>query len=98
MSLQLIIGILINTVTFGLMGFQNQKLGIPVSKFLNNNFVYIIFTVVYYGSFFIILLSPENLVLKIIICILMQFLINPTLWGAITGLIAGLIERRNKLK
>lgn len=37
MSIQIIIGILINTMAFGIMGFSNNKLGIPVPVVFKNS-------------------------------------------------------------
>lgn len=96
MSTQLILSLVLNTVVFGLMGFSRNRLGITVPRFLKNNFVGTFLTVIYFSSFILILLSPGNLVLKILIALLMQFLINHIIWGSITGLIAGRKTRKNK--
>jgi len=94
MSNQLIIGIIINTLSFGVMGFRNQKLGIKTPEILLSEVFNIPITVIYYLSFVVILLSPESWLLKIIIAISMQFIINHILWGIITGVIAGMIARK----
>ena len=88
MSVQILIGILINTLAFGIMGFRRNRLGIAIPKFLANEFFQILITLVYFASFFIILFSPENLIIKIVICLLMQFLMNHVLWGFLTVVIA----------
>lgn len=90
MSKQLIIGVIINTVAFGIMGFHKNKLGIKIPEFLHNDVLQIMVTVVYFASFAVILFSPENIILKIIICLLMQFVANHIVWGALTGIIAGI--------
>ncbi|MFA6006144.1 MAG: hypothetical protein WC764_00205 [Candidatus Paceibacterota bacterium] len=96
MSILLIVGIIINTMAFGVMGFRNQKLGIKVPKILLREIFNIPITVIYYLSFVVILLSPDSWLQKIIIALSMQFLINHIIWGSITGIVAGIIVRRNK--
>ena len=96
MSVQLILSLVFNTIAFGLMGFGNNKLGIAVPRFLQNKFISILITITYFSSFIVILLSPENLILKIVVALLMQFLVNHIIWGSITGLIAGMKVRRDK--
>ena len=76
MSTQLIAGIIINTLAFGVMGFRNQKLEINTPKFLLSEVFNWPTTIIYYVSFLIILFSPEKLLLKITIALLMQFLIK----------------------
>jgi hypothetical protein len=95
-SIQLFIGILINTIAFGVMGFRNNKLGITVPNWLDNESLQIFITIFYYASFLVILFSPGNLVIKIIICVLMQFLVNHAVWGIITGIIAGIFFKDKK--
>jgi len=90
MSKQLIIGVIINTVAFGIMGFHKNKLGIKIPNFLHNEILQMLITAVYFISFVVILFSPGNLILKIIICLLMQFVINHIMWGSLTGIIAGI--------
>lgn len=89
MSTQLIIGIIINTLIFGVMGFRNQKLGIKTPEFLKNNFFNTPTTIIYFLSFLIIIFSPDKLWLTIAVALLMQFVINHIIWGTITGVIAG---------
>lgn len=96
MSAQLIFGLILNTIVFGLMGFSNNKLAIKIPGFLQNRFVNILITIAYFSSFIVILLSPENLILKIVVALLMQFLVNHIIWGSITGLIAGRKVKKNK--
>jgi len=67
MSIQLILGIIINIITFG------------ISKFLHKRFFNIIM-VIYYLDFAIIMLSPERLWIKIVISLLIHFLISPIVW------------------
>lgn len=88
-STQLIVGIIINMVAFGIMGFHKDKLGIKIPRFLHNEILQIFITIIYFLSFAVILFSPGNLILKIVICLLMQFLINHIIWGAFAGIIAG---------
>ena len=83
-------GIAINTIAFGIMGFRNNKLGITIPRWLDNEIFQIFITIFYYTSFLVILLAPGNLIIKIIICILMQFLVNHIVWGTITGVIASI--------
>lgn len=90
MNKQLIIGVIINTVSFGIMGFHKNKLGIKIPEFLHNQILQMLITAVYFVSFVVILFSPEKIILKIIICLLMQFVINHIVWGALTGIIAGI--------
>ncbi len=88
---QLIIGIVINTLAFGIMGFRKNTLGIPVPKWLDSEVLQIPVTIAYFGSFLIVLLAPGvSWILKIILSLLMQFVINHVLWGLITGGIAGI--------
>jgi hypothetical protein len=96
MTTQLVVGILLNTLAFGAMGFARQKLGIKTPAFLQNDIVSILITVVYAGSFFVILLSPGSWLLKIAICLGMQFLVNHLIWGVITGVVAGIGERKRR--
>lgn len=95
-SMQLFIGLATNTITFGIMGFRNNKLGITVPSWLNNEILQIFITIFYYASFLVILFAPGNLIIKIIICVLMQFLVNHIVWGAITGVIAGIFFKDKK--
>lgn len=101
MSTQIIIGLLINTLSFAYMGFTNEKTGIRVilPRIILNKVVDFIITVVLYPlSFLIILFSPGNLFVKIGICLFMHFFVNHIVWGVITGMIAGLIIRRKHKK
>ncbi len=94
---QIILGIIVNTIFFGIMGVCNNKLGIPVPQFLKNKTLQLLGTIVYFVTFLVVLLAPGNILIKILICLLMQFLVNHIIWGAITGIIAGVIERRKRL-
>lgn len=89
-------GLIINTLLFGYMGFTNEKMGVLsiIPKFLLNKYLSMVLTISYFLSFLIILLSPGNLLIHIIICLLMQFLINHLVWGIITGVIAGKLINR----
>ena len=90
MSTQLILGIITNTLAFGIMGFRSQKLGIKVPRFLLTEFFNIPITIIYYLSFVIILFSPDGWILKIAVAVCMQFIVNHILWGAVTGIVAGI--------
>lgn len=97
----MIIGLLINTLSFAYMGFTNEKTGMRgiLPRFMLNKVMDFIITLILYPlSFLIILLSPGNLFVKIGICLLMQFFINHIFWGTITGVVAGLIIRRKYKK
>lgn len=96
MSNQLILGILLNTVCFGIMGFRNNRLGIKIPNWLKSEIFGLPLLIVDLISFIIILLSPEIWWLKIIIALSMQFLVNHIIWGMITGITAGLISKNNK--
>lgn len=89
MSTLLFVGIITNTLAFGMMGLRRNTLGIKVPEFLHNEILQMLVTAIYFGSFVSILLSPEQLVLKIILCLLLQFVINHIVWGIIWGVIAG---------
>jgi hypothetical protein len=93
----LIIGILINTFLFGIMAFTDPKMGVSslVPKILKNTRVGLIFTISYILSFLIILFSGGNLIINILVCLVMQFVINHIMWGLITGIIAGKITKNN---
>ena len=95
MSTVLIVGIIINTVAFGIMGFHKNKLGIKIPYFMHNEILQIMVTSIYFLSFVIILFSPESLIFKIVVCLLMQFAVNHILWGSITGIIAGIFFKDN---
>ncbi len=98
MSTQLILGIILNTIAFGIMGFRKQRLGINIPPFLLSEFFNIPITLIYFASFLIILFSPERLWLKILIALAMQFLVNHILWGTITGTIAGVKSKKERKK
>jgi len=88
MSIQILIGILVNTALFGLMGWSNNKLGLGVPRILSHGIFNTALAPLYFMSFGIILFSPESLFMKIVVAILLQFLINHLLWGVIIGVIA----------
>lgn len=92
MADQLIIGILVNTLAFGAMAFigtdAKARVAHKIPRFLRNKYLDILTTVIYFASFLIILFAPSNLIINIIICLLMQFLINHAIWGTITGLLS----------
>lgn len=88
MSEQLIIGILANTIIFGIMAFRNQKLGIRTPDFLQSKIFGMPLIIADFASFAVILLSPDEWWIKILTALLMQFLINHIFWGIITGVIA----------
>lgn len=100
MSKLLIIGIIINTLSFGFAGFQNNKLGIHIPDFLRSTSLRILQNFLYFGSFILILISPGNIFIKILVCVALQFLVNHLVWGVVTGIIAGVSERgrRNKIR
>lgn len=89
MSTQLIIGIIINTIIFGIMGWRNPRTGLTTPKFLHGNLFNISLTIIYFLSFVVILFSQEKLWIKIVIALLMQFVINHIIWGTIVGIITG---------
>ncbi len=89
MSNQLILGIILNTIIFGIMSFRNNKLGIKTSDFLQSPWFGFPLIVVDIISFIIILSSPENWWKKVVIALSMQFLFNHIIWGIITGIVAG---------
>ena len=95
MSTQLLIGIIINTLSFGVIGWRNPKTGLSVPKFLHSDLFNIALTFTYFLSFAIILFSPEKLLVKIIAALLMQFLINHVIWGGIFGVITGKNAKKN---
>ena len=86
----LLAGIIINTLLFGYMGFTNEKTGIPhkLPILIYNPILDLIVTVSYPLSFLIILFAPGGFIRNVIIVILMQFIVNPILWGPITGIVA----------
>lgn len=92
---QLILGITVNTLLFGYIAFFNEKTGIilPKTKF----YVVLDFVIMacYFLSFLIIMLSPGNLIINIIICLSLQFLINHIVWGSFAGIVIGNIAKRN---
>lgn len=92
----LIVGIILNTLVFGLMGATNKQTGIPhlLPKFLVNPITDMLLLVLYIVSFVIILLSPVNLFLRIIVAVAMQFLVNHFLWGLIIGTIGGINAKK----
>jgi len=90
MSTILLVGIIINTLAFGLMGLRRNELGIKIPKFFHNELLQTLITIIYFGSFAVILFAPESLVLKLAICLLMQFIINHIVWGIVMGIIAGI--------
>ncbi|MFH0972734.1 MAG: hypothetical protein V1768_01920 [Patescibacteria group bacterium] len=96
MSIQLCVGLLINTISFGIMGFRSKKTGVTTPKFLQTKLFNTPLTTIYFLSFVIILFSPEKFLLKIIIALLMQFIINHIVWGIIFGIITGR-KAKNKL-
>lgn len=95
----LIVGIILNTLVFGLMGATNKQSGIPhlLPRFLVNPIADTLLLILYVVSFIVILLSPVNLFLKIIVAVVMQFLVNHFLWGLILGTIGG-IDARKRIK
>ena len=94
MSVQLIFGLLLNTIAFGVMGLNRQQLGIKLPQYFHNGVLQLMVTMVYYASFLIILFSTESLFLKIVISLLMQFVINHIVWGLIMGSVAGLFFKK----
>ncbi len=93
MSTQLIIGIIINTIIFGIMGFRNQKLGIKTPIFLQSKLFGLPLVIADIISFIVILSSPDVWLVKIITAFLMFFVINHVVWGVLTGLIAGVKKK-----
>lgn len=92
----LIVGIIFNTLVFGIMGATNKQTGIPhlLPKFLVNPITDMFLLILYIVSFVIILLSPVNLLLRIIVAVVMQFFVNHLLWGLIIGTIGGLDAKK----
>lgn len=92
----LIVGIILNSLVFGVMGATNKQTGIPhlLPRFLVNPIADILLLILYVVSFAIILLSPVNLFLRIIIAVVMQFLVNHLVWGLIIGTIGGLDAKK----
>lgn len=92
-------GIILNTVIFGIMGATNKQSGIPhlLPRFFVNPIADTLLLILYVVSFITILLSPVNLFLRIIVAVAMQFLVNHFLWGLIIGTIGG-IDTRKRLK
>lgn len=70
MSIQLILGIVINIITFGISDFLRKR-------FFNT------IMIIYYLNFVIIILSPERLWIKIVILLLIHSLISPIIWRLI---------------
>lgn len=97
MSEQLIIGILANTIIFGVMAFRNQKLGIRTPDFLQSKIFGMPLVIADFASFAVILLSPDEWWIKILTALLMQFLINHIFWGIITGVIASRVSTAKTL-
>ena len=96
MNTQIVIGLVVNTLSFAYMGFTTESAGVLsiVPKILLNKYFDIANTIIYTLSFIIILTSPGNLLIKIGICLLMQFIVNHMFWGIVTGTIASKIVKR----
>ncbi len=92
----LLIGVMINTMLFGYMAFTNEKMGIShkVPQFLLNPILNTILTFLYPLSFVFILFVPGGLIKNIIVCLLLQFIINHIVWGSIVGIISGIGSRK----
>jgi hypothetical protein len=97
MSAQIIIGLAVNTLCFGWMGFTNKETGI-LKIAPNNKYLVIldaILTTFYFLSFLVIIFSPGNMLINIGISLLMQIFINHLIWGTITGIISNLILKKS---
>lgn len=94
------IGVLLNTLSFGLMGFTNKQSGVPhlLPKFLISATADSIMLLLYLSSFIVILFSPIHFLARIGIAIALQFFINHVIWGLVVGTIAGLDARRRTAK
>ncbi len=79
------------------MAILNEKTGIILSRTKFYKILDIIATTGYSFSFFIIILSPGNLIVNIIICLFLQFFMNHVIWGSLSGIIIG-NAIKNKLK
>jgi len=97
MSTQIIIGLIVNTLCFGWMAFTNRENGIlkinPKNKYLV--ILDAILTAFYFLSFLIIIFSPGNILINIVISLLMQVFFNHLIWGTITGIISSLILKKS---
>ena len=92
-----IIVITINILLFGLISFNSVAKKYPLDVpliFMFGDVASILITLGYFSSFIFILIFGESFMISLLICLALQFFINHIIWGTITGLYIGRIEKK----
>lgn len=93
----LLTAIIVNTLLFGLMGFNSlsRKYPLDIPLIFSRGSFYTILPFLYWASFLFILFSDGEIIRNFVICIALQFFVNHLVWGIITGAYLGKVTNDN---